>query len=578
MNWGSKKVALIVRTFTKILGLTSLANGASKMIHNPHDTISTVAVAPARVSLMACMALATSLAACSTSTHHPAAPANTLQQGGAPLVHTASGDVRGFIDNGISVFRGIPFAGDVSGEGRWHPPGPAPHWQGVRDGTHHGPICPQTTQKRNGVVTPWLASFTIAEDCLNLSVYSPRVQPAAKAPVMVWIHGGFARLGTGSRHDGKALAERGVVVVTINYRLDRLGLFAHPALSASQPDELLANYGLMDMTAALHWVHDNISAFGGDPGNVTIFGQSSGGVAVTALMASPMTRGLYHRAIAQSGTMANLEVDRHISLDYPGSPSLEKDGQAMAAALGIKPTGNIPAELRALSWESIIAYTESQPAGAMVPVTDGHFIPGNVDRAFAAGRQNPTPLMIGSTSWEQSLVVNFNLPLPAILRGVSVNEAHAAYPGVDDKTLVGEWFADSAFHAPARFLARQVAAHGEPAWVYRFSSVATDKQDSQPGAAHGADVPYLFEPVGLPSMTDDEAGKVFGKVMTGYWANFARTGNPNGPGLPRWTPAGTGDLAVMVLDAPAAMQPDPFSDRIKYHLQRYEKMLATPQP
>ena len=558
--------------------MTPFANGVPRMIHNSRDTFSRVITPPFLVSLLGCLALAGAVTGCASTTNPGVARPTVLERDSAPLVHTAAGDVRGFVDAGINVYRGIPFAGDVSGDGRWRPPGPAAHWRGVRDGTRHGPICPQSTQKRNGVLAPWLASFEMAEDCLNLSVYSPNAQPGAKAPVMVWIHGGFARIGTGSRHDGKALADRGVVVVTINYRLDRLGLFAHPALSASQPDAPLANYGLMDMAAALKWVHDNIRAFGGDPGNVTIFGQSSGGIAVTALMTSPMTRGLYQRAIAQSGAMANLEMDRHLSRDYPGSPSLEKDGLAMATALGINPDGDIPAQLRALPWESIIAYTESQPAGALVPVTDGRVVPGNVDRAFAAGRQNPTPLMIGSTSWEQSLVVKFNLPLAMMLRGVPADEVHAAYPGVDDPTLVGEWFADSGFHAPARFLARQVAAHGERAWVYRYSHVSAGNQASQPGAAHSDEVPYLFEPVAAPSMTDDEAGKALGNIMTGYWTNFARSGDPNGPGLPRWTPAGADDLSVMVLDVPAAMKPDPFSDRIDYHLQRYRKKLATPQP
>ena len=576
MNRGGNRTVLIVRTFAKILGLTSLANVDAPMVHGTRHSVRVAA--PAFTALALAVVLMTGLAACSTSTGHLAARLSDPKAGDAPLVRTAGGDVRGFVDEGISVFRGIPFAGDVSGDGRWHPPGPTPHWQGVRDGTRHGPICPQSTRARNGVVAPWLADYTIDEDCLNLSVYSPKLQPDAKAPVMVWIHGGFARIGTGSRHDGKALAQHGAVVVTINYRLDRLGLFAHPALSASQPDEPLANYGLMDMAAALQWVHDNIRAFGGDPGNVTIFGQSSGGVAVTALMTSPMTRGLYHRAIAQSGAMANLEQERHVTVDYPGSPSLEKDGQAMAAALDINPAGDIPAQLRALPWESIIAYSDTQAAGALVPVIDGRFLPGNVDRAFAEGRQNPTALMIGSTSWEQSLVVKFNIPLPAILRGVPVDQARAAYPGADDKTLVGEWFADTGFHAPARFLARQVAAHGDPAWVYRFSHVSADKHGKQPGAAHSDDVPYLFEPVGLPSMTGDTTGKAFAQVMAGYWTNFARNGDPNGPGLPQWTRAGAADLDVMVLDVPPAMQPDPISDRIKYHLQRYTRILATPQP
>lgn len=553
----------------KILGLTSLANGDERMVYRTRSSFRTGATA---------LALSMALVACSSSTDDAAAPADDAADSDAPVVNTAGGEVRGFVDEDISVFRGIPFAGDVSGQGRWRPAGPPPEWDGVRDATKHGPICPQSTREQNGEVEPWLAEFAMEEDCLNLSVYSPQPGSDAKAPVMVWLHGGFARIGSGSRYDGKALAQHDTVVVTINYRLDRLGLFAHPALSANQPDEALANYGLMDMAAALEWVQDNIQEFGGDPDKVTIFGQSSGGVAVTALMTSPMTSGLYHRAIAQSGAMANLEQERHVSEDYPGSPSLEKDGEALAEALDIDLDGDVPAQLRAQPWESIIAWSDTQAAGALVPVTDGRFLPANVDRTFAEGGQHPTPLMIGGTSWEESLVANFDLPLQTILRSVPVDEVRAAYPGVDDKTLVGEWFADSAFHGPARFLARQVADHGEPAWVYRFSHVSEGNPDNKPGAAHSDDIPYLFERLKQPSMTGDETGREMARVMTGYWTNFARTGDPNGPELPEWTAVGADGLDLMVLDVPPAMQTDPLSDRINYHLQRYEKILATPSP
>ena len=291
-----------------------------------------------------------------------------------PTATLDQGTIRGEWNGDIAVFRGIPFAGDTGGDNRWRPPTPAPRWEGVRDATVAGPICPQSQKPRQGKVAPWLALFEMSEDCLNLSVYSPGLAAATKAPVMVWIHGGFARISTGSRHDASEMAARGVVVVTLNYRLDRLGLFAHPALSAEQPDALLGNYALMDAQAGLRWVQDNIAALGGDPHNVTIFGQSSGGVAVTALMGSPLSEGLFHRAIAQSGVMADLDTPRYLDRDLPRTPSLESDGVAMAQALLPGVGQATTAQLRALPWQAIIDYTATQPAGALVPVTDGRLL------------------------------------------------------------------------------------------------------------------------------------------------------------------------------------------------------------
>ena len=367
-----------------------------------------------------------------------------------PTATLDQGTIRGEWNGDIAVFRGIPFAGDTGGDNRWRPPTPAPRWEGVRDATVAGPICPQSQKPRQGKVAPWLALFEMSEDCLNLSVYSPGLAAATKAPVMVWIHGGFARISTGSRHDASEMAARGVVVVTLNYRLDRLGLFAHPALSAEQPDALLGNYALMDAQAGLRWVQDNIAALGGDPDNVTIFGQSSGGVAVTALMGSPLSEGLFHRAIAQSGVMADLDTPRYLDRDLPRTPSLESDGVAMARALLPGVGQATTAQLRALPWQAIIDYTATQPAGALVPVTDGRLLPEAVTRRFAAGRQMPVPLLIGTTSWEQSLFVHHQLPLKPILGPVPVEQAREIYPGLDDKALVDHWLADTGFHAAAR--------------------------------------------------------------------------------------------------------------------------------
>lgn len=410
----------------------------------------------------------------------------------------------------------------MSGAGRWRPPQAPARWSGVRDATFAGPICPQLATN-HGKVVPWLALFHMSEDCLNLSVYTPSLKPGAKAPVMVWIHGGYARIGTGSRHDGTELAKDGVVVVTINYRLGRLGLFAHSALTASQPDEPLGNYGLMDMAASLRWVKANIDAFGGDPDNVTIFGQSSGAVAVTALMVSPLAKGLYQKAIAQSGSIAVLGSLSNLS-------ALERDGEAMAKALRVDQTRDIPAQLQALPWQALVAYTARQPPNALAPVIDGKVIPRDPVRAFADGKENLTSFMGGSVGWEQSLVAPFNIPLGAVLQNVSPAAARTVYGNGDDKTLVGEWFADSDFHAPARYVATEIERHGQSAYVYQFDHLGSSTRGKQPGAAHSDDVPYLFTQLGITqSPAPAQEDLALADTMRAYWTNFARTGNPNGP-------------------------------------------------
>lgn len=486
-----------------------------------------------------------------------------------PLVKTTGGELSGVTVEGIAQFRGIPFAGTTAGDSRWRPPTPAPHWQGVRDASQAGPICPQSTVR----TTP-LPGFTIDEDCLNLSVYSPSLAPETPAPVMVWIHGGGARYGTGSRFDGSALARQGVVVVTLNYRLDRLGLFAHPALSASQPGVPLANYGLMDVAAALRWVKANIAAFGGDPGNVTLFGQSSGAVAVTSLMVSPLSAGLYHKAIAQSGS-ASIDFPRYLDRPTAAFPSLEHDGEAMATALAVDPAGDVPAQLRALSWQAIVAYSDTQPANALVPVIDGRVLPDNVGRMFQQGRQHPTPFLTGTTDWEQGVISRFNVPLAAVLRGTDPAEARKAYGELDDPALTGAWFADTTFNAPARFLAGQVAAHGQPAFVYRFDHLGADKRGKQPGASHGDEVPYVFG--SLDPATSDSEDRALSDVLIGYWTRFARSGDPNAPALPAWPRYSDQDQAVQLLDASITTDHDLWTQRIGYHLQRYRDALARPE-
>ncbi|WEN14102.1 carboxylesterase family protein [Rhodanobacter sp. AS-Z3] len=488
----------------------------------------------------------------------------------APQVHTIYGDVRGVAEGSVDVFRGIPFASDVGGAGRWHPPTPPAHWSGVRDATVAGPICPQP-DKRFGKQVPWVAQFHMSENCLNLSVYTPSLKSAAKAPVMVWIHGGNAIFNAGSRYDGTPLVKHGVVVVTINYRLGRLGLFADPALTASQPHELLGNYGLMDMIASLKWVKQNIAAFGGDPDNVTIFGQSSGGIAVTSLMASPLAKGLFQKAIPQSGAVAVVGGLRDLS-------SLEREGEAMGKELGVDRTKDGPEQLRALPWQAIIEYTEKHTNNALAPIIDGKIIPRDPVRIFADGQANTTPTLIGSVSWEQSLLAPFSFPLTAVLAGVSPAAARAVYGNLDDKTLGGDWFADAQFHAPARFIAAEMAQHGQPAYVYQFDHLGSSTRGKQPGAAHSDDVAYLLKLVGVTQApAPDKEDVALADTMARYWTNFARTGNPNGSGLSKWPQYTSKDNAVMVLDTSPHVSRNLLIKRMKYQLQRYQKVLAQPE-
>lgn len=486
-----------------------------------------------------------------------------------PPVQTRNGVVQGVVESGVAVFRGMPYAASTAGAGRWRPPAPAPDWSGVRHALKAGPACPQSVARGNGV-----AGLGMDEDCLSLNVYAPQLDDGARAPVMVWVHGGGARFGSGALYDGAALARRGVVVVTINYRLDRLGLFAHPAVSAAQPDEGLANYGLMDVAAALDWVQANIAGFGGDPSNVTLFGQSSGAVAVTALMASPLTDGDFHKAIVQSGSVS-VEYPRYLSRSTPAGASLEDDGVTMARALGVAPGEGEIDRLRALPWRTIIDYSDTERANAMTPVIDGRVLPDNMGRMFREGRNHPMPVMIGSTDWEEGVVARFPLPLGAVLREVDPAEARTVYGDMNDQTLARTWFADTAFHAPARFIAAETAKQGQRAFVYRFAYRPTALAD-QPGANHGDDVAYVFGAPRGPATFDAE-DSAFSDVVAGYWTRFARTGDPNGEGRPVWPAYDPQKDQILILDRPVSVRARMEAERIDYHLKRYEPFVLAPR-
>jgi para-nitrobenzyl esterase len=295
-------------------------------------------------------------------------------------VTVAQGRAAGALEDGVLRVMGLPYAAPPVGDLRWKPPQPAKPWTGVREATAYGPMCMQMRQVPAGT--------SQSEDCLTLNVWTPAsFKPGQKLPVMVWIHGGSFTGGSGSSpiYDGTQFAQRGVVLVTVNYRLGRLGFFAHPALTAEQPNADLANYGMMDNLAALAWVQKNIAAFGGDPRNVTAFGESAGGILINDLMSTPRSRGLFAKAISESGFGR-----------VPGLPmdQAEKVGVTYAEGLGVKGTG--PDALKAL--RGLSAEALSKPAGAVTPILDGKVLPEGPAKAFAAGHEMKVPYIAGGNS------------------------------------------------------------------------------------------------------------------------------------------------------------------------------------
>ncbi|HXQ09606.1 MAG TPA: carboxylesterase/lipase family protein [Caulobacteraceae bacterium] len=446
-------------------------------------------------------------------------------------VRTDSGVVAGATEDGVLVFKDIPFAAPPVGPLRWRPPQPAAHWAGMRDETTFGPACPQVVYPDGRYNGGGYAGPT-SEDCLTLNVWAPigaHNAPAHDAPVMVWIFGGGNTAGANSiaPNDGRFFARDGVVLVAVNYRLGALGWFAHPALTQEAPkDQPLANYGLMDQIAALKWVRRNIKAFGGDPHNVTIFGESSGGWDVLTLMATPAARGLFEKATVQSG----LGWSAPVTL-----AEAETDGVALAKSLGL-PADATAAQLRALPVDKLV------PArGRYGPVVDGRLMRENATQAFARGRQAPVPLIIGSNSWEASL-----LPPTAYASYLAAAspELKAAYAGdaSDDAKLAQAMFGDAMMGAPARWLAARQSAKA-PTWLYDFSYVRAVRRGKLPGANHTSENTYVFDTqMIVPNYSSEivQEDRDHAALMHSCWVAFAKAGVPTCSGAPAWpayTPA-----------------------------------------
>lgn len=495
-----------------------------------------------------------------------------------PVIQTASGMVRGVREGDVDVFKGIPFAAPPVGDFRWRPPQPVTPWEGVRDSKEFGPTCAQGGRG----TAPGTISEGSSEDCLYLNVWTPATaKQGAKLPVMVWIHGG-AFVGGSGNTSGFGFASKGVILVSINYRLGRLGHFAFPALSAEHPEEPKGSYAFMDQIAALKWVQQNITAFGGDPKNVTIFGFSAGGVSIHSLMTIPSARGLFQKAIGHSsGGRDGVLTGRPISKEnasqyYP--VSAETIGINFARKHGIEGTDAAAlAKLRAMKVEEIVdgGQENDGQGGPRIysgPILDGKLVVENSTAAYNAGRHARVPLMIGNNSAEiGGAFVNASSTKEELfsLFGEIKEEARAAYDpdGTKDFAEVQTRFnTDKVWGEPARFAAQSVAAKGDPAYIFLFSYVPAGMQQRMRfGPGHGTDISFVFDNLRVPEGgTADPSDKEVARIMNGYWVNFAKTGNPNGEGLPQWplfNPK-TNQILDVQPDGKPVAKPDPRKTRL----------------
>jgi para-nitrobenzyl esterase len=444
-----------------------------------------------------------------------------------PVVRTQQGDVVGVEAGPLSVFRGIPYAAPPVGALRWRAPRPPDAWN-RRSATAFGPACIQPVSAVQDAAFGPLG--VQSEDCLTLNVWTPTRNPGSSLPVMVWIHGGGFVSGAGSlpAYDGSTLARQGVVVVTLNYRLGALGFFAHPALDQESPDGPV-NFGLLDQIAALQWVRDNIGAFGGDTGNVTILGESAGAESVLALFASPLAQGLFHKGIAQSpygipshspakARAAGIEVAK----------ALELDGEHASAAA-----------LRGIAAEAFATITGRGASLAPSLVYGDAVLPARILDRFEQGQSAALPLVIGNNSNEASVAELFGIDPASLVQklGVAKIAVRLLFPeATDDADLARHAVRDAVFGAFVKRIADQHSRRA-PAWRYYFNYLPEQQQGTEPGAPHGGEIAFVLGTLDrTPAYRDirTPADDRVAERMTAYWLAFARTGRPAPTGEPDW--------------------------------------------
>jgi para-nitrobenzyl esterase len=479
------------------------------------------------------------------------------------------GRVSGVVTNSIAAFKGIPFAAPPVGDLRWAAPRPVKEWSGVKAASSFAPGCIQDT----ALAKLFGAPDAISEDCLYLNVWTPAATATERLPVMVWIYGGSFTSGMTSipAYDGTPLAEKGVVVVSVSYRVGVFGFLAHPELS-KESGKGSGNFGLQDQIAGLRWVKDNIARFGGDPNRVTIFGESAGGMSVSMLAASPAARGLFHRAISQSGGhFGPARIGTIAGATSPPLQEAERIGQLFFKRLGAADL----ASARALPGARIQAAAGPGLQGALWPVFDDDVLPGDQYELYQARRFNDTPVLIGSNS-DEGITFAAGTTTPAALEATirlgygGRPEILAAYPHMTDAEATQSMrnlLRDTTFGWPTWAWALLQSKHGaNKAYVYYFDHRTPLSPN---GAGHAAEIPYVFRTLGKftgpaalvgPPRPVDHA---MSDLMSSYWVNFAKTGDPNGPGLPPWPAFTESAQTMMHFDAQSSARPAPNMTQIR---------------
>ena len=498
----------------------------------------------------------------------------------APTATVAEGRIAGAWQDDVRIFRGLPYAAAPVGTRRWQPPEAPPSWSGMRQATQFGPDCVQPAYPADSVY--FEAPRPQSEDCLTLNIWAPA--GAKKAPVIVWIHGGSLQFGGSASpmYDGREFARRGIVFVSINYRLGVFGWFAHPGLSAESPEAVSGNYGLLDQIAALRWVQRNVAAFGGDPANVTAMGESAGALSVSYLLASPKARGLFAKAIVQSTNMRAMPRLREAAF---GLPSAEASGQALGEALGAADI----AALRAVDPDALLAAAVRARFAAQ-PVVDGVVVPDQLVNILDRGAQMKVPLLAGFNSGE----VRSQRRLVPAMPGDPADYAAAAakrygdlaaaylklYPASGGTESLLAATRDTVYGWATERLVRAQTAVGEAAYLYVFDHCYPAARARDLCAFHASELPFVFGLAGRSvagsrnwPAAEGPAEARLAEQMIDYWTSFAATGKPAAPSAAGWRAYGRGEYVMRFADRPRPER-NPFPGAFEFHEDRMQRQRA----